>query len=357
MRSAGRQSAVLAALVAGAGSGASAAEDVFTVANFPVEARADNAVAAKDRALVEGQQAAFRSLLKRLVSVTAYSRIARLRDLRAGDLIEGVKVRSERNSTTEYFANLDFSFQAKGVRDLLRREGIAFSDEPAPAVTLIPVWHEGPAAAPTKAEARWTDAWKSLDLQHALAPVRLEALKGEVGMANLNALVSGDGSAMRTLVANYGSELVVVALAERDASAKHLTVTLAGRDAVGAFSLRRTYRIDPADPGYASDLAAVVGLGVLEGRWKALKVGDRTGAAGSELLIAVEFRGMSEWQDISRRLGAIPGVEELEVAGLSARGARVTLRFADGPERLAEMLAQQGLTLRNAGGIWTLSLQ
>ncbi len=45
---------------------------VFTVANYPVEARADNAVAAKDRALADGQQAAFRSLLKRLVPVTAY---------------------------------------------------------------------------------------------------------------------------------------------------------------------------------------------------------------------------------------------------------------------------------------------
>jgi hypothetical protein len=345
--------ALLAALLAGAG-GSAAAQDVFTVANYPVEGRADNAVAAKDRALVEGQQAAFRSLLKRLVSVTAYSRIARLKDFRAGDLVEGVKVRSERNSTTEYFANLDFSFQAKGVRDLLRREGIAFTDAPAPAVTVIPVWRE--AAAPAKAEVRWTDAWKNLDLEHALAPVRLEALKKEIGTASLNALISGDGSAMRALVANYGSELVVVAIAERDASAKHLTVSLAGRDAVGAFSLRRTYRIDPSDPGYTSDLAAVVSLGVLEGRWKAIRIGDQTGA-GAELLIAVEFRGMSEWQDISRRLGATPGIEELEVAGLSARGARVTLRFTDGPERLAEVLARQGLALRNAGGNWTLSLQ
>ena len=353
--SAGLRSAMLAALLAGAGGGA-AAQDVFTVANYPVEGRADNAVAAKDRALVEGQQAAFHSLLKRLVSVTAYSRIARLKDFRAGDLVEGVKVRSERNSTTEYFANLDFSFQAKGVRDLLRREGIAFTDAPAPVVTVIPVWREGTAAAPAKAEVRWIDAWKNLDLEHALAPVRLEALKKEISTASLNALISGDGSAMRALVANYGSELVVVAIAERDASAKHLAVSLAGRDAVGAFSLRRTYRIDPSDPGYTSDLAAVVSLGVLEGRWKAIKIGDQTGA-GAELLIAVEFRGMSEWQDISRRLGATPGVEELEVAGLSARGARVTLRFPDGPERLVEVLARQGLALRNAGGNWTLSLQ
>src|SRR4029453_19060410 len=37
---------------------AAAAEARFTVGNYPVEARADNAVAAKDRALSEGQQAA-----------------------------------------------------------------------------------------------------------------------------------------------------------------------------------------------------------------------------------------------------------------------------------------------------------
>ena len=66
------------------------------------------------------------------------------------------------------------------------------------------------------------------------------------------------------------------------------------------------------------------------------------GAGDSDLLIAVEFRGMSEWQDISRKLAATPGVEELEVAGLSARGARVTLRYAEGAERLADALARAG---------------
>jgi hypothetical protein len=50
-------------------------------------------------------------------------------------------------------------------------------------------------------------------------------------------------------------------------------------------------------------------------------------------------------------------VEELEVAGLSARGARVTLRYAEGAERLADALAQQGLSLRNADGNWVLKAQ
>jgi hypothetical protein len=354
-------------LAAGAADGAGAAESVFTVANYPVEARADNAAAAKDRALADGQQAALRSLLKRLVPVTAYARIRRLRDVKAGDLVDGFKVRSERNSSTDYIASLDFTFQSKGVRDLLRREGIPFTDEQAPALTVVPIWR-ATAGASARGEAGWTNAWKGLDLEHALTPVKLQALKKEIAPATVEALAGGDGGAIRALVAAYGSELVLIAVAEHDAAASRLNVTLSGRDAVGAFTLKRAYRIDAADPGYANDLAAVISLGILEGRWKAIKSrgGSGGGAAGSggpaaggatDLLIAVEFRGMSEWQDISRKLGSTPGVEELEVAGLSARGARVTLRFAEGAERLADALARQGLNLRNADGNWLLKAQ
>jgi hypothetical protein len=354
----------LALAVAFAASPAMAGDEVFTVSNYPVEARADNAVAAKDKALADGQQAALRSLLKRLVPVSAYQRLRQLRQVRAGDLVEGVKVRSERNSTTDYIANLDFSFQSKGVRDLLRREGIPFTDEQAPALTVVPLWRAGASRTPQDAAA-WTSAWRGLDLEHALTPVKLQVLKKEVSPDAVNALADGDGSAIRALVAAYGSELILLAVGEQDAAAGRLHVTLTGRDAIGAFTLKRAYRLDASDPAYASELAAVISLGILEGRWKAIKSrnGSAVGAgpvqasSDSDLLIAVEFRGMNEWQDISRKLSATPGIEELEVAGLSARGARVTLRYAEGAERLADALAQEGLILRNAGGNWVLRMQ
>jgi|SoiMethySBSTD1v2_1073268.scaffolds.fasta_scaffold08656_3 hypothetical protein len=332
------------------------AETVFTVGNYPVEARADNAVAAKDRALNEGQQAAFRSLLRRLVPVTAFARLKQLPSVRAGDLIEGVKVRAERNSATDYIANLDFSFQSKGVRDLLRREGIPFTDEQAPPVTLIPVWVT--PGAPAKTDAAWSAVWNGLDLEHALTPGKLQPLKAEVTGETVNALIAGDGGTLRSLARAYQSELVLLAAAAPDPAQGRLNVTLTGRDAVGAFTLKRAFRLDRTDPAYTSELAAVVLLGILEGRWKAIRAGGAGGtAAAGDLLIAVEFRGMGEWQEISRKLSAIPGVEELEVAGLSARGARVTLRYPDGAERLAQSLSQQGLGLRNVAGKWVLSLQ
>jgi hypothetical protein len=365
-----RASALVAGLyLAAAGAAAAAPADVpFTVGNYPVEARADNAVAAKERALAEGQQAAFRSLLKRLVPVTAHARLKALAKIRAADLVEGIRVRSERNSATDYIANLDFAFQGQAIRDLLRRENIPFVDEQAPPLTVVPVWRAGAAGGPPRDEAAWTSVWRGLDLEHALTPVKLQTLKKDVRPEAVEGLAAGDGSAIRPLVAAYGSEYILVALAEIDEGARRLNVTLSGRDAVGAFTLKRAYRLDASDPNYASELAGVVSLGILEGRWKAIKtrggggpsggiVSGGGGGGGADLLIAVEFRGMSEWQDISRKLAATPGVEELDVAGLSARGARVTLRYADGAERLAQELERRGLVLRNAGGSWVLAAQ
>jgi hypothetical protein len=339
----------------------------FTVGNYPVEARAENAVAAKDRALADGQQAAFRSLLKRLVPVTAYQRLKRLEHVRAADLIEGLKVRSERNSSTEYIASLDFTFQAKAVRDLLRREGIPFVDEQAPPVVLVPVWRApittpagaGLPAALTQArgEATWTSVWNGLDLEHTLTPARLQQLQREAPVETVKAATGGDANAIRALAPGYPGRLVVVAIAEPDPASKRLNVTLAGRDSAGFFHLRRSYRLDVSDPAYTAELAAVVGLGVLEGRWKAIKIRGSGSDGAADLLISVEFRGMGEWQDISRTLAQVPGVEELEVAGLSARSARITLRYPDGAEQLADELSRRGLILRNRDGQWMLHAQ
>jgi hypothetical protein len=358
VRAQGLRIASLAVAVLVCAGAAGAAEKVYTVANYPVEASAENAVKAKEKAVADGQQAAFRSLLKRLIPVSSYRRAKDLASVRAAELVEGVRVRAERNSRTDYIATYDFSFQSKAVRDLLRREGIPFTDEQAPPVTLVLLWR-GATPSP-RDEATWSAIWKGLDLENSLTPIKLQPPKANLRQT-IEALAAGSNEALRVLAADYASERLLVAVAEPEADAGRLAVTLAGRDAVGEFLLRRRYRVDAADPGYARELAAVVALRILEGRWKATTVrggGRETAGVGeTDLLIAVEFRGMAEWQDISRKLGATRGVEELEVAGLSARGARVTLRYADGAEQLARELASQGLNLRNTGGNWVLSLR
>ena len=373
-------SAMAAALLLAIAAGPAAAEDtkVFVIGNYPVEASAADAVTAKEHAIADGQQAAFRSLLKRIVPVTSYNRLKQIRTTPAGPLIEGFSVRSERNSATQYIASYDFSFQPAAVQQLLDQQGIPYVDKQAPRITLVPVYvaERQPQNVVAEASDTWMYAWRGLDLANTLTPVTLAASKRALKPDTIKAALSGDGNALGALSNEFKTSLVVLAALEPSADGKKATVTLIGQDAVGPITLARTYRLD-GDLGYTSELAAVVGLGVLEGRWKAANApvgmarapasndfthAPGTGygegpasysargnapAPGGQIRLAVSFRGMDEWQSISQRLSSTPGVDNLEVEGLSARGARIALSFPGGPDELARALGSQGLSLRN----------
>jgi hypothetical protein len=365
---------------------------IFVIGNYPVEAHASDAVKAKEQAIQDGQQAAFRSLLKRIVPVTAYARLKVIKGTPAAGLIDGFSVRSERNSSTQYIASYDFSFQPEAVQKLLDAQGIPYLDKQAPRIVIVPIYRAGgqPPSVVAEATDTWTYAWRALDLVNTLTPATLAEAKREIHPETLNSALAGDSKAHRVIAGEYQTSLVILAVLEPSADGKKATVTLTGQDSVGTFTLARSYRLD-GDLAYTSELAAVVGLGVLEGRWKSANGHLMTasapdsygrvyserpdsasapqpggapppsntygsgpssypapggGGGGGTLRLSVSFQGMGEWQQIMQRLTATPGIQNLDVEGLSARGARIALSFPGGADQLARALSAQGLSLR-----------
>lgn len=358
--------AVLLALMISAVATAAHAQDdrVFTVGNYPVDARAQDAVAAKEKAIADGQQAAFRSLLKRLTPVTGYKALASLRTLPAANLIEGIAVRSERNSTTSYTASLDFSFDARRVREILQQRGIPFVDVQAKETAIVLVVQATGAAAPVfqgLSAKSWREAWSGLDLTNGLAPVKLNDRPAALTSDLVKASMSNPEAHLRTTAVLARSGQAVLAIAEPDLAARRLHVTLSGIDAVGRLLLRRSWRMDPADAAYSAELAAVVALGTMEGRWKAARgpmamPASARGAPLQPVQLYVEFRNVQEWQDLRRQLADLPGVADFTVGGIAPRSADVALRYPGGGASLAEALAGIGVELRGNGGSWIARL-
>lgn len=340
----------------------SRADTVYTIANYPVDATARDAVAAKDKALADGQQAAFRSLLKRLVPVTSYGRLKGLRGAKAAELIEGVSVRSERNSTTQYIANLDFAFMPQAVKTLLRREGIAYVDSPSTQTVVVPVVRtaQGIEAASGQNAKLWTEAWSGLDLEHTLTPVRLVTPRAPPSADTVKKLIAGDASGLQPFATEFRSDQTLVVIAEPDPAARRLHVWLAGSDASGPILLKRSYRMASGDTSYAMELAAVVALGVMEGRWKAKMAPSSrapawSAAGGSDPFeITVEFRSRNQWEEMRSRLTRIPDVEDVDVVAMNTRSAVLVLRFPGGPDQLTGDVEAQGMALERSGQGWVL---
>jgi hypothetical protein len=340
-----------AAMLPGAGFGGAAAADsdeVYTVGNYPVDAQAANAVAAKEKALAAGQQAAFRSLLKRIVPVLSYDRLNRLAGLKSGDFFEGVAVRSESNSRTRYIASLDFAFRPQSVRTVLEQEGLPFVDEQAREIMLVPVFRDGQGNAENGAgEKAWTSTWKGLDLDHSVTPIEIQALKPEIHADTLKAMAQGRGGQQRTVAAAYGRPQVVLAVADLDTAARRLNVVLSGIDAVGPLYLKRSYRVPDGDTGYAMELAAVISQGIIEGRWKSVKINAGAAARGMFISLQAHYAGFQEWQEMRRRLLELPGVADMHIDAESAQNAKLTLRYPGSPAELASALNAKGLALES----------
>ncbi len=350
----------------------------YTIANYPVEARAANAVAAKDTAIADGQKAAFRSLLKRIVPVTAYRDMERLASVDPSTLIDGVAVRSERNSATEYIANLDFSFQANEVRDLLTRQGVPFVDTQAPATIIIPLTRDAKAAAGPAGEFRaasgtWGTVWPTLDLQNSVAPLKAEALKPEIGPDTLRGLYdeASLSASVMTLAAAYGTDQIIVAVAEVDTEGGRVNVLLAGQDSAGPFALKRAYRLSDGDLAYTLELAAVVSQGIVEGRWKAISSGGAfaaaappyaatpygapaTGGSGDDIAFDAQFSGTGEWNAMRRVLLEAPGIDDIRIGSISSDRASVSVKYPGGGPALAQALAGYGISLTDTGGLWVM---
>jgi Uncharacterized protein conserved in bacteria (DUF2066) len=352
------------------GTAAAARQDdrVYTIANYPVDATAESAIAAKEKAVAQGRRHAFRSLLKRLVPVTEYARLEEFKALDPRPYIASVKIRSEDRPTTRYVANLDFAFLPDRVRDLLRQRAVPFVDEQAPQTVLVAVYlppgkDSGRPTAQMSLKsggALWSSVWRDLDLANALAPLKLGSPSPDLSGAAIEAIARGDLSALSTIGNTYGTGRIVLAIAQPEPANRRVSVVLAGHDAVGPFHLHRAYKIFDGDFAYTLELAAVVGQGIIEGRWKVREARAAPGAGINlsaplePVQVWVTYQGLQQWQSIQQVLRETPGVTDLRIGGQTARSASLALRFPGGGQALSSTLAAQGLTLEFVNGAWVL---
>ncbi len=333
---------------------------VFTVAKVAVRAEAADAVEAKQKAIRQGQREALTRIMKRVTGFSSYARLPRLDDAAIERMVEGLRVRSERNSGTVYLANLDFSFDAAAVKTVLNRFGLAYVTDRAPEIVLLPVYIEA-GAIKQAASNPWHAAIAEFDLQNGLTPVKLVAPRPDIGPDFARRIAADPSRGMETLSYQYRAEFLVLAIAEVDPGMTMMRVTLAGRDAVGPIALERSFKIYGRDVSEAAEQAAAMVLSMLEGRWKLTRLASQGALDGPQELVRLElsaqFSGLKEWQSIRERLQRVPGVQGLEVKVVNPRSAIISIDFPGGGERLSAAASGHGLRVEGAGGSWLVRVQ
>ena len=325
----------------------------FTVRDVAVDRTAVSAAAAREAALLDGQRAAFRRLLERLVPQASYGRLPALSDAKISDLVQNYEVQSERTSAVRYIATLTYRFKPDDVRGLLRNANLPFAETYAKPFLVLPVLQEEGVDLLWDQPNPWRDAWGRLPRVDGLAPLVLP--KGD--LADINAISaaqahSGDDQRLTAIARRYGVSGVYVADAELEAAAgapATLHVSLIGYGgAAGEQTIVDSYAANPGeDPDAFLQRTALAVTNEIEERWKGGQVLQFDHEA--TLTVLVNYDDIGQWVGIRRRLADLALIRRTDLVSLTRRQAIVDIVYIGDDSQLRLALAQRDLALVPAG--------
>ena len=327
--------ALLLALLFQGGSSLAAPEDAYTVGGIAVDATAESAAAAREKAIAQGQREAFRQLLRRLVGEGAAERVQIADDAMLAGLVKDFAVEEERSSAVRYIARLRFGFDREAVRQLLLDSGVPFTEERSPPIVVLPVWSGNGAPTLWEDPNPWREAFARQERGDGLVPFLVPIGDVEdLGAVNADQALNGDPAALAAIAERYQAGEVLVAEAVPEGNQVSVVVR---RFRDGA--LLSTDQVRAADVTQA--VAAVTQP--IEQAWKSQNV---VGGGGEQTItVSVPLTSLRDWTEIRRRLQSVSSLRSMSVRSLSRGLASVDLTYAGDQRQLEFALAQRQLTL------------
>lgn len=333
---------------------AEASADEMHVAVVPTAGIDSTDPAAREAAVSRAESEALTLVLQRLTALRDHGRLPAADGPNVAGYVEDVSIDSEGQSAR-------ITLRSEAVRQLLTGLGIAFVDEPAPLLVVVPVF-EGPGGPLLWSGPNpWLDAWQVHGGNSGLAPAVVPF--GEIGdlqAVNAQEALDGDSSALRALAARYQAAGTLVAVYSPQGGQAEIRLALDAADDWQADSRLSV----PADG--AISRAAIDAVTTAVGRlWVERQIRPSYSGGLSLAEANVIFAGLGDWIAIRHALEDAPIVDRFDVPAVGGQGARVILhhyadlaslqRDLEGSGVIVELAGYgpsglPGLTLRLAGG-------
>lgn len=328
--------------------------DLFTVRNVPVDATAETAPAARERAIGEGRRLAFRRLVERLVPAAQSSQVPAPTDAELQRMVLGFEVAGERSSAVRWIADLTVAFDPASVRSRLRAAGAPYAETRSLPVLVIPVYETGGDTNLWREPNPWRAAWYELPPQGGLVPVVVPY--GDV--ADIRDLppekaAAGDVAALTRIAERYGARDAVIAKARpRAGNAVELSVQRIGPSGTDRTLVETVTGAGDLDEAKRLAPAVLRTVAMVEEAWKQ----DNLIRPGFESLVTatVPIDSLKRWLTVREALDGLSIVARYNVVHLMKREALVDVWVNGDAEQFRLALAQRDLELLPGAGDYIL---
>jgi hypothetical protein len=337
------------------------AEFNSSVDGIAVEATGTNASEAKEIAVAEGEQAAFRKLIEQMEPERAAAIIAGTPRERISAMVRGYEVVEEKMSPKSYRATLRYNFDPRQLSRVVQMESTAvsttagvsgkkelFSKPLNPqAILLLPVWKDRNVYRFWEAENIWRLIWGSLTLQYGngLIVVPFGDQRDQRDMEGGRVLES-DFVLLAPVAERYGTGQIWTMYAEvdEDDPAQTLIVTLR-KISPNTNIVKEEYRYPLKARETLNAQMQRAAIDIL----KRIQNTQPATAASEEqvntLTVHMMQVDLKDWEEIRRKLLKVPAMQKVDVISMSYYQTSVLLTYRGNPELLGKMLAAAGFRL------------
>jgi len=334
---------------------------IFTIRGVSVDQTAESASAARDIALAEGQRRAVKRLFRRLVVRADANLLPNLDAGTIASLVQNLEVSDEKTSSTRYLAELTVRFKPESVRGILQAAGLRFSETISRPRLVLPAFESAGTINLWDPPNAWRQAWETRDTgTDGVVPLILpEGDLTDIGAVGPIQALAGESAPLQKIAARYRVRDVLVAHATlvQDLAANrpllHVSMRQLGPSS-SAVTIETFSGASRDEVGRLLTEAVNRSVLRLEDDWKRanyLRFDEQVRLSASVTLTA-----LSDWLEISRRLGGAAVIQKVELASISRSDAQVVIHYLGGPEQLRLALAQRDLDLVEQDGFWVLRL-
>lgn len=333
--------------------GGALARDAFFVSDIPAQAEASSAVRAREKALIQGQQAAFKNLLHTLN--VENSRIQELPDLTEAELltlVQNVSVKDERTTGTRYIATLSVQFFPDKTREWLEKYSVTALTKLPPKTVILPVLTSGDNVLMLEENSPLFQALQR-DSYTTLYPLVLPFGDAEdIARVNKETLFSGNLDLFTYFLSKYNAEQVLILQVKQD----------------GDYYAAKT-RVYPKDTGISGVSVLVKGnnspkvwdtllvqvFRKLDTAWRDAKTLQQ--GESKELIVRIPISSLQAWAKTREMLEKTTQLDKVQIQGLKKEEATVKLNFQLSYQALSDALRSKGLYLRQEeNGDWILDV-
>lgn len=336
----------VAALTLGLAPQAAAQAITYEVTGIRVDVTADNAAAARDKALQAGARQALQQFVERHVPAEKRSRYARMSQQQIEDMISDFSIRDEKTSAVRYIATLDYRFKPSRASRLLRDSGVVTGEPgvPLPPLIVVPVV-DGSIAGPAGGDA-WRSAWRSIAERRGGGRY-VVAAAADAGSA-------GDQAQLAALVRRLGGDSALVAIATPGSAAADGTPQTIdvrfyrqGRSRQASGSASYAIADGETADAFVRRVAAAAD-GAQAQAWK--NAAQTAPVTRAQVDVYVPVDDLADWLAMQKTLRQVEGVRQVQLLMMARREMFVGLAYAGSFAQLQQNLEDADLALVQADG-------